>query len=371
MQSDPEKPSAVVIFADETADWRVAGLPQIDRLKLALRDAGLAAIPPLIASETTDFGSLGENPTLVLSTRLVPGRDFTQRFPELIFEAARIRADRAAVLEKLRTSGWSYLSQKSDIPAAGSRLFGRTGKPQDGIISRLLNRPLSRAVSRLLVRTPITPNQLTLILMLLPLVGAFLLLRGDYFGFACGAILFQLHSMLDGCDGEIARVKYLESETGAKLDQICDRWSTLLFAIALGLGLARATGTWIYLAEGVGAALFIGVAETYLTREKIAEEVPADRYGNFLADHRASFNQGDQLKLWLIKNTGLLSLGEGAASFFGQLTKRDVFNFTFMVLAICGLASWVLHILAFSACLILVLAVKELFAPALGANSAA
>ena len=121
----------------------------------------------------------------------------------------------------------------------------------------------------------------------------------------------------------------------------------------------------------MGAARCIGGAGSYLTGYKIGEEGPAELYGNYLADHRESCNQGDQLKLWLIKNTGLLSLGEGAASFFGQLTKRDVFNFTFMVPAICGLAAWVLHILAFSACLILVLAVKELVAPALGAKSAA
>ena len=371
MQPGSSSPRAIVIYADETADWQVAGLRQIDRLQCALRDAGLAEPAPLLLSPEDNLDSLGEGNVLVLNTRLVLGRDFAKKFHTLVFEAAQLRADRALLLEKLRSSEWPYLMERSDIPAAAARLFDRTGKPQDGIISRFLNRPISRAVSQLLARTPITANQLTVLLMLLPLAGALLLGRGDYLGFALGAILFQVHSALDGCDGEIARVKYLESEAGAKLDQICDRLSTLLFAIALGLGLTRATGAWSYLAEGISAAIFIGVAETYLTRDKIADELPADRYGNFLSDHRASFNQGDQLKLWLIRNTGLLSLGEGAASLFGQLTKRDVFNFVFMVLAICGLAAWVLHILAFSACLILVLALNELFAPALGAKSAA
>ena len=77
------------------------------------------------------------------------------------------------------------------------------------------------------------------------------------------------------------------------------------------------------------------------------------------------------MKLWLIKHTGVLSFGEGATSFFGELTKRDVFNFSFMLLAVCGLASWVLHIIALCAGAVLVLAIKEMLAPTLDANSAA
>ena len=194
MQAGSTSPRAIIIFADETADWQVAGLRQIDRLESALRDAGLAEPAPLISDPQADLASLGEGKILVLSTRLVPSRDFAKKFSSLVFEASAVRADRALVLEKLRISEWPYLTDRSEIPAAAARLFDRTGKPQDGIISRFLNRPLSRAVTRLLVRTAITPNQLTLLLMLLPLGGAFFLLRGDYFGFACGAILFQLHS---------------------------------------------------------------------------------------------------------------------------------------------------------------------------------
>ena len=364
-------PTAVVIFADESADWIVAGLRQIDRVERAahayFRRAGAAA-PRSVVVRAKDararLDSLGNTRVLLLSTRLVPARNFQP----LLVPASEARAK----LPTAASAGnWDYLTSPADCARAADHLFARTTKPQDGVVSRYLNRPLSRGLSRLLVRTPLSPNALTLLLMLLPLAGASFLIRGDYLGFAIGAIFFQIHSALDGCDGEMARVKYLESAAGAQLDAVCDRCSTLLFALALGAGLARQTGFWPYLAEGLAAALFIGVAETFLTRQEIEPEVAPDRYGDFLTAHRESFNQGDQLKLWIIRRTGLLSLGDGATKFFGQLTKRDVFNFVFMLLALCGLAAWVLHILALCACVILMLALKELFAPTPSANSAA
>ena len=117
------------------------------------------------------------------------------------------------------------------------------------------------------------------------------------------------------------------------------------------------------------AALLIGVSETWLSRKSL-DEVAADKAGEdhlspvYLKAHRSTFNPGDQLKLWIIKNSGLLFLGDGLTSLFGQLTKRDVFNFGFMLLALCGRPSWILHILALCACAIVVVAVKDLLSPA-------
>jgi hypothetical protein len=202
-------------------------------------------------------------------------------------------------------------------------------------------------------------------------------MRGDYFGFALGAVLFELHSVLDGCDGEIARLKYLESDAGQKLDGVCDRFATLLYAVSLGIGLYRQSGIapallWFYPVEGVMAALLLGVGETLLSRatiDKVLEEEPEDSlYPRYLNEHRGSFNTGDQLKVWMIKNSGMLRFGEGVTSFFGQATKRDVFNFGFMLLALCGWPHYVLHILAMCACAIALLALKNLLTPSLGAS---
>jgi len=52
------------------------------------------------------------------------------------------------------------------------------------------------------------------------------------------------------------------------------------------------------------------------------------------------------------------------------LTKRDVFNFVFMSIIVCGRPSWVLHIIAACACTIMIFALKNLLTAPLGANHA-
>ena len=398
-------PQSVLVFADESAEWKVAGLRQLDRVALALNDffrrsevsepvpvcirgmdRGVPRDPRLTNIRfTSDLNLLCSADVLVISTRLVLGRDALvrafessiarKRFPGLIMNGAELVAEMragsdASVLNRLRiverdgvervddagVRDWSYLGHRSEIAHCVRQLFRGTGKSQDGFISRFVNRPVSRCLSRLLVGLPLSPNQWTLLLMAVPVAGAIFLIRGDYLGFAIGAILFQLHSALDGCDGEIARVKYLESEAGNKLDGLCDRIATLLYAVSIGIGLSRQPGNsetmgWLYSLEGVIAALVIGIGETFLTRKPISsgsqlEAAKGSLYSDYLADHGGKFNQGDQLKLWLIKNTGTLRLGEGVASFFSETTKRDVFNFVFMLLALCGLPQLILHILA-------------------------
>src|SRR5690606_18321905 len=46
--------------------------------------------------------------------------------------------------------------------AAERALFRSLRKPEDGWTSRALNRPISLSLSRLLVKTPLTPNQVSL-----------------------------------------------------------------------------------------------------------------------------------------------------------------------------------------------------------------
>ena len=411
MQTGTPIPRSIILLADESADWQVAGLRQIDRDVLALNElfthlnvpgpipvsvrGGNYAIncPQRLANLafTTNRSQIADGDVFLTSTRFVFERgslasafrtDTEGRLPGLLIRSSDT-SDQSQNLQALGEEGgdnrsWIYLRNRSDVAHATTHLLRSTGKPQDGLVSRLINRPLSRALSQILLRLPVSPNQLTLLFMLLPIAGGLLVLRGDYFGFAIGAILFQLHSALDGCDGEIARLKYLESDFGGKLDAVCDRLSTLCFAVSLGFGLARHFGNadsirWAYAAEGLIAAVLIGVAETLLTRHQIEDDraLEHDSYGRFVSANRETFNKGDQLKLWMIKGTGMLSLGEAATSIFGELTKRDVFNFVFMLLALCGLAQWVLHILAVCACLIVLLAVKTAITPALDANSAA
>lgn len=107
---------------------------------------------------------------------------------------------------------------------------------RDGVVDTYLNRKLSRPLTRWFLRSPITPNQVTLLAGLLSVLGAVCFLPGGYWGPLLGALLLQCSAVLDCCDGEIARIKFMESPLGDTLDIVCDTIGAI--AIFLGMGAA-------------------------------------------------------------------------------------------------------------------------------------
>jgi len=97
----------------------------------------------------------------------------------------------------------------------------------DGFISQYINRPLSRRLSVALSKTPLTPNHITLVSFFMGLLGAVGLAGTDPLFWIAGGILIQIASIVDGCDGEVARIKLLQSPQGAWLDTVLDRYSDM------------------------------------------------------------------------------------------------------------------------------------------------
>lgn len=129
---------------------------------------------------------------------------------------------------------WIDVDDKPAFKRAESALLRQLhGKPTDGPISRYLNRPLSLWLSRYLARTPVTPNQISFISFIQSLVAAWLFALGGYLPLAAGAVLAQIASIIDGCDGEVARLKFLESNYGGWFDAVLDRYADafLLFGL--------------------------------------------------------------------------------------------------------------------------------------------
>src|SRR5262249_22287103 len=94
-------------------------------------------------------------------------------------------------------------------------------------------RSLSIALSRRLVRTPVTPNHLTTLSLVVGLLGAALLTSADYWIALLAAILLWSSCILDGCDGEVARLKLLASTAGARFDQMTDNLVHLATFLAI------------------------------------------------------------------------------------------------------------------------------------------
>jgi 1L-myo-inositol 1-phosphate cytidylyltransferase / CDP-L-myo-inositol myo-inositolphosphotransferase len=76
-----------------------------------------------------------------------------------------------------------------------------------------------------------------------------------------GAVLWQLASMLDGIDGEIARLKFQGSRLGEWFDTLTDDIGRFVFFIGVGMGLAAMTGQSIWLQLSVlGVVMQMSVA---------------------------------------------------------------------------------------------------------------
>ena len=144
---------------------------------------------------------------------------------------------------------WIDVDDPPALKRAEKALLDRLrDKPNDGPVSRYLNRPLSALLSRRLVKVGIAPNQISLFSFLFSLVAAGLFALGGYPALAAGGILAQLASIIDGCDGEVARLKYRTSEFGGWLDAVLDRYADafLLFGMTWHLMATKASGLILF-----------------------------------------------------------------------------------------------------------------------------
>ncbi len=137
---------------------------------------------------------------------------------------------------------------------------------EDGFVSQYLNRPISRWMSKILSRTSVSPNQISVLSFLLGLCGAGALAITNVWAWVIGGLLIQMASIVDGCDGEVARIKLLHSHRGAWLDTILDRYADLAVGIAVTFAASRLySAPWIWPAGLVAILSFL--LASYVTKE--------------------------------------------------------------------------------------------------------
>jgi phosphatidylglycerophosphate synthase len=196
-----------------------------------------------------------------------------------------------------------------------------------GLVARYLNKPVSFRITRyLLCRLPVTPNQVTLGAGLIGLAGAALIALGRAWSIPAGLLLAHVQSVLDGCDGELARVRFQQSAIGEWLDTIVDDALNLALIVALGVGLHRLHGQRGYLTAGLIAA------GLFLTYNVVAyRELMRQGEGGEVLKIRWWFARGQDLKAALARKR------RGPAAWIMALGRRDLFVFAWLVLAVAGL----------------------------------
>ena len=126
---------------------------------------------------------------------------------------------------------WRDVDTPSDLGIARVRLRRSLGKLEDGPVSRRLNRPLSTRVSMAMAPLRPNPDLVSVLVMLVGLLSAGLLGLGMG---VVGGVLAQATSILDGVDGELARLQVRDRPLGALLDGVLDR--VVDAALLAGLG---------------------------------------------------------------------------------------------------------------------------------------
>jgi hopanoid biosynthesis associated radical SAM protein HpnJ len=188
--------------------------------------------------------------------------------------AATALSDPHAVRLPAPAQAWSDASNPDDARDVERRLVKSLHQPGDGYLARF-DRHISIALSRLFIRTPITPNAVTALSLVVGLGGTALLASADWSAALFGVALLWVSCILDGCDGEVARLKMLTSRWGARFDIATDHVVHLATFVAIVTHLQRLHPGWSVESPAVG--LLVGVVLSMVSVWWLINRYPAGR----------------------------------------------------------------------------------------------
>ena len=242
---------------------------------------------------------------------------------------------------------WQPIVTPENCAAAERKLDSWLVKSTDGRFARF-NRRISIPISRQLIKTPITPNAVTFIILAVSVAAGVFFARGGYWNMVAGALLSVWASILDGCDGEVARFKLQSSNFGCWLDTICDYLYYLMTFCGIAWGLNRSSGTNIYLAWG--AVLVIGMLLSFIVVSWLRRRMAAAQPDKFLAIYQSKAEKRSSNPLvFVARNTEFI-------------IRRCFFPYALLVAALLNLIKPVFIITAISANLVWSIALYSSFA---------
>ena len=167
---------------------------------------------------------------------------------------------------------WARVTSASVAARVEARLFEQLGTAIDTRLDLLLHRRLARPLTRTAVRLGVTPNQLTLLSLLLGLGAAWSLRTASVEHALVALLLYAAAVVLDHADGQVARLTFTESTLGEWLDVVADTLVHAALVVAMGVSAAEASG------RGV-AALGIVAASGVVLSAALAKVVPPPEAG--------------------------------------------------------------------------------------------
>lgn len=217
------------------------------------------------------------------------------------------------------------VTDEASARAAHGLLFKTLRKPMgrqtDGWTAYFINRPISLTCSRLLVHTPITPNMITGFNIGLGIVGGAMIWGGSVWGVILGALIMQLVSIMDGIDGELARMKLLMSKQGEWFDSVGDDIIKMSMFVSLGHACSVIfEQPWFLLMTGIGLLWTIAMTSVWYAEVRRADS-------GTLLHVQWWWEKGEAPKksLWHSFLVGM-----------GYLLKRDTYTLLLVLLVVAG-----------------------------------
>jgi len=178
----------------------------------------------------------------------------------------------------IKDSYWIDVDNEDMFKNAESKLWSNLKKKSDGPVSRYLNRPISTSISKYLLKTRISPNFISLFTFIIAALGAFFFFLGGYVNLVIGGIIAQFVSIIDGCDGEIARLKFQATSFGGWFDAVLDRYADGFLLFGLTYYVYVTNNNFMYIVIG-----FLAIMGTIMT------SYTSDKYNHFMKIHLRSY----------------------------------------------------------------------------------
>ncbi len=211
--------------------------------------------------------------------------------------------------------------------AAEWKLIRGMNKAFEGPVDALINWRFSMRITRVVARWPlsVTPNQVTVFAILVGLAAGYVASLGGYAAIAIAGVMFQLNSILDSVDGELARLRVQYSKLGQWLDNVSDEIVDNAFTVCVGWALG---GIWLPIALGAAGGRLINaiVVFTDVYRRTGTGDVFAFRWW-FEKESASAVEIYDPRSIV----TWLRSLG-----------RRDTYVFLWSIACVVGFPYWVI-----------------------------
>jgi phosphatidylglycerophosphate synthase len=259
-------------------------------------------------------------------------------------------------LREVDEESWQAITGQKDCVAAERKLDCWLVKSTDGLFARM-NRRVSIPISRQLIKTPITPNMVSLFTLALSLIAGLCFAFGGYWNCLTGAFLGVWGSILDGCDGEVARLKLQVSDFGCWLDTICDYLYYFVTFAGVIIGVLRTKGDPSLV--GWSIAVFAGAILTFIVAGIGRKRLAGDHPEEYLQRWQSNAER---------RSAGLLVRMARHAEF---VVRRCFLPYWIFVLALLNLTPALIYMAAIGANLAWIISLRSVISFSMRSNSAA